>query len=104
MRTPQRYAEVDRKENTSTANYYGLTKLGWYGLTPEERVIHYNRQNVCEHKADIRAWPELLREQYSLDPYANTPHLSPHKRQDKTCACQTCIGQFGKLDIRTGLY
>lgn len=78
----------------------GLSELAWEGLTPEERVIQYNRHLPvgCDHPADIKSWPEGLRESFSHDPYFHTAHMVPHGVDvDVPCECQTCEGHFGRV-------
>lgn len=69
----------------------------WYEMKPEERVIHYNRNlpKGCNHKADFLSWPKEMRESYSFDPYAHTPHMEPHIPNNKKCECQMCIYKIG---------
>lgn len=84
-------------------NRYGLSEEEWAALSPEERVLHYNRQNVCEHKADIHSWPKDLVDSYSNDPYFHTAHMDechrwgiPHPgRWSIPCQCQMCLGMIG---------
>lgn len=86
-------------------NYYGLTQTEWYALTPQERIIHYNRNRPadCDHPFVYRGIAghvddDRLLEAQSFDPYANTPHMFPHsveKYRAGTCDCQTCDGKFG---------
>lgn len=57
-----------------------VTKSGhpqeWLNLTPEQRVIHYNRNLPvnCPHTARLGDWPKDLQESYSFDPYAHVSH------------------------------
>lgn len=84
-------------------SYYGLTKAEWYGMTPEQRIVHYNRNCPCEHPfvyhgIEGNVNDERLLDQQSLDPYANTSHSRPHSVElffQGLCICQTCEGKFG---------
>ena len=70
----------------------------WLALTPEQRVIHYNRNCSCEHKASPANWPADLIEGFSFDPYFHTAHLQTCERPVKSineCECQMCLGKFG---------
>jgi hypothetical protein len=84
-------------------NRYGLSESEWSALSPTERVVHYNRMNKCEHKANMHDWPPDLRDSYSYDPYFHTAHMDPCKRWGIKpparwaieCDCQMCLGKFG---------
>lgn len=86
-----------------TYNRYGMTEKEWEDIGTTDRVVHYNRQNVCEHKANMHDWPPDLRESYSMDPYFHTAHMEPCKRWGIKppqrwgidCACNMCLGKFG---------
>jgi hypothetical protein len=81
-----------------TWNRHGLTEAEWSALTPEDRVVHYNRNCSCEHKANIHDWPVDLRESYSFDPYFNTAHMEVCQRPKvsiKDCPCQMCKARIG---------
>jgi len=86
-----------------TSNRYGFSESEWAALTPEERVIHYNRQGICEHKANLFDWPPDLRDSYSHDPYFHTAHMIPcqrwgikaPQRNSIVCECQMCLLQIG---------
>lgn len=96
MRPTQRPSQEVEGQN-STASYYGLSKLGWESLTPEQREMHYNRHKPCEHDY-VFSGPEQLREQQSFDPYFNTPHMRPHSVElffKGLCDCQTCAVGIG---------
>lgn len=96
MRTTQRLFE--KVETRPVTDYYGLSAADWRALTPDQRVVHYNRYKRCEHAADLFSWPVELREEYSHDPYFNTPHLLVHSVElffRGLCECQTCAGKFG---------
>lgn len=85
---------MNSAERAPAASYYGLSRAEWYALSAEQRVLHYNRQKVCEHPAELSSWPEL-RESWSYDPYFNTPHMIPHKPNEAECECQTCDLKVG---------
>lgn len=89
-------SESDFSEMTWTRQ--GLSETEWKKLTPEERVIHYNRNSACEHKANLHDWPPDLREAYSFDPYFHTPHMEPCQRPALSideCPCQMCSLKIG---------
>lgn len=76
----------------------GLTEDEWNQLTEGERIIHYNRQNICEHKTSVDEWPDDLKEAYSHDPYFHTAHMIKCERPEKTideCPCQMCVMKIG---------
>lgn len=123
MRTPQRHAgetEGDQKMSRydqlakkaqpegdgKVWNRYGLSELEWSGLTIEQRLAHYRRQDVCEHrytyagietdKGVFDLSDKRLEEQYSFDPYAHTAHMFPcRKKTDAECDCQMCAQKIG---------
>ena len=71
-----------------------MTQQEWYALSPEQRVLHYNRNCHCEHKASMLAWHPVLIEEMSYDPYFSTAHMLPCLRP-AFCECQTCLLKFG---------
>lgn len=75
----------------------GAHPQGWMDLTPQQRVIHYNRNlpGGCDHRADLEFWPEALREAWSFDPYAHVAHIDLCFKSAGDCDCQTCEGNFG---------
>jgi hypothetical protein len=102
--TKSKYDQMQNQDAIKfSANRYGLSEKEWDALTMEQREIHYNRQNVCEHpyvypgiagdKSDDR-----LREAYSHDPYFHTAHMIPCKRpmlSINQCDCQMCSQKIG---------
>lgn len=84
-------------------NWCGLSESEWTALSPAERVIHFNRLNICEHKANLHNWPPDLRDSYSQDPYFHMAHMDPCKRWGIKpperwaieCMCQMCAGKIG---------
>jgi len=94
------YAELANK-NTALEQIwdrYSLSEEEWAALSKEERVIHYNRQNICEHKATAFDWPVDLRESYSMDPYFHTAHMDRCRRPQVSideCPCPMCVMKIG---------
>jgi hypothetical protein len=83
----------ERKWNRS-----GLSEQEWSGITPPERVVHYNRNlpRNCKHSVNILDWPIDLVESYSHDPYFHTAHLAPCERKtNPNCKCETCVAGIG---------
>lgn len=77
-----------------------ISEAEWKTLSPEERVIHYNRNlpQGCTHKANLHDWAPDLREAYSLDPYAHTVHTLEHTVSgflSGTCECNACVSDAG---------
>lgn len=87
-------------------NRCGLSESEWEALTPEERVVHCNRQTKCEHKANLHDWPVDLRDSYSHDPYFHTAHMDVCRRWgirqparwEIECNCQMCLSNIGLTD------
>lgn len=73
-----------------------ITEVEWEKLSPEERVIHYNRNLSvgCTHKANLHDWPVDMRESYSFDPYAHTVHTILHSISEM-CECNNCVHDMG---------
>lgn len=81
-------------------NRYGLSEMEWNALTPEQRIIHYERHKPkdCDHPFVYQHTDELLFDAQSHDPYHNTPHMRPHSIElfyKGQCECQTCVGGYG---------
>lgn len=77
-----------------------MSRAEWGAMTPEQRVIHSNRNLPpgCDHKANLLDWPESLQEAYSYDPYFHTTHMMPHDVKKffmGTCECQMCVQKIG---------
>jgi hypothetical protein len=77
---------------------YGLTEKQWADLTPEQREIHYERNRQCSHPyvfAPIEGYGDLLREPFSFDPYAHTPHMEKCLAYKNKCDCAMCLNKVG---------
>ena len=65
---------------------YGMAETEWAALTPDQRVVHYNRwrstHTRCDHVANLHDWPVDLRESYSFDPYSHTAHMEKDKEKE----------------------
>lgn len=78
---------------------YGLSENEWRNLSVEQREIHYNRLERCNHPY---AYPgvagdlsnDLLQEPYSHDPYFHTAHMEPCQKPNE-CFCQMCANKIG---------
>lgn len=78
----------------------GGHQQSWMDLTPEQRVLHYNRNlpKGCTHKASLFDWPVELRHAFSFDPYFHVAHGMPHTAAgffSGTCECEACVNDIG---------
>lgn len=97
-----RYERLAEKSESIWSDKW-MSLPDWNALTPEQRVIHYQRNRVpgCDHSAESGVWPEPLRVEYSFDPYAHIQHMMPHDIKKffmGTCECQTCVLRMGIED------
>ena len=83
---------------------FGFSESEWKTLSTDNREVHYNRRQVCDHPysypgipIDKERWDktnETLRDQMSFDPYAHTAHMDVCTKDDK-CFCQMCANNIG---------
>lgn len=99
MRAPQRDVGQDQKRDWRKEAMMSLTE--WAILTPQQRVIHYNRNLVagCPHEANIMDWPEDLWDSFSFDPGAHVSHIDIKHTvaafKAGTCECDGCLKNVG---------
>lgn len=92
---------VEKSESIWSDRWMSLSD--WNAMTPEQRVIHSNRNlpDGCNHTADLSTWSAPLQSEYSFDPYFHTPHMMSHDIKKffmGTCECQTCVLRMGIED------